>query len=65
MKVAWAVAAGALLSVPTLAWSSREPAPTEPDVLSAPADRHQPRKPGIRLVVDQGQGDKRTLRIGM
>ena len=64
MKVAWAVAAGALLSVPILAWSSRAPVRAEPEALASPADRTQPRKPGIRLVVDQ-DGDKRTLRIEM
>ncbi len=62
MKVAWAVAAGALVAVPILALPAEEPVKVERDALSPSADR-QPDRAGIRLVVDQGHGGKRTLRI--
>jgi hypothetical protein len=64
MKVAWAVAAGALVAVPILALPAEEPVQVEQQAATPAADA-QPDKAGIRLVVDRGNGTKGTLRIGL
>ena len=62
MKIAWAVAAGALLAVPILALPTRTPAQAVVDqqTVAKPA-----RKAAFAVVVHRGNGRSGTIRVGL